>query len=104
MNVSSTLQAAGVQPAIIDIGNEILDGLLWPVGRGSQNWTHTAQLLTSAANAIRDSDLSPKPKINVHLNGAGDENGQNYFWGNILGADPSFPDRFDMFSASFYPF
>lgn len=100
----NTLQTESVQPAIIDIGNEILDGLLWPTGRGSRNWTNTARLLSSASEAIRASNLSPKPKINVHLNGAADDNGQNFFWGNILKADPSFPDRFDMFSASFYPF
>lgn len=104
LDVSNKLQAQGIQPGIIDLGNEILDGLLWPVGRGGNNWTNTGLLLTSAAKGIRDSDLDPKPKINIHLNGAGDEIGQNYFWGNVLKASPSLPDYFDMFSASFYPF
>ncbi|KAK7697219.1 hypothetical protein SLS64_013776 [Diaporthe eres] len=104
LNVSNTLQAAGIQPAIIDIGNEIADGILWPVGRGSENWTSTAQLLSSASKGIRDSDLGPQPKINVHLNGAADAGVQDFFWENVLKADPNFPTQIDMFSASFYPF
>ena len=102
--MSNTLQAAGIQPAIIDIGNEIADGILWPVGRGSENWTNTAQLLSSASKGIKDSDLSPQPKINVHLNGAADAGVQDFFWENVLKADPNFPTQIDMFSASFYPF
>lgn len=104
LNVSNALQDAGIQPAIIDIGNEIADGLLWPVGRGRTNWTNTASLLTSASNAIKASKLDPQPLINVHLNGASDQGVQDYFWGNILKADPDFPSKFDIYSASFYPF
>lgn len=104
LNVSNTLQAEGIQPAIMDIGNEIADGLLWPVGRGSRNWTDTAQLLRTASNAIKESDLDPKPLINIHLNGASNPDVQNFFWDNIMKADPSFSDVLDMYSASFYPF
>lgn len=104
LDVCNTLQDAGIQPAIIDIGNEIADGLLWPVGRGSNNWTNTALLLTQASNAIKASTLSPQPLINVHLNGASDQGVQDFFWGNILEVDPDFPSKFDIYSASFYPF
>lgn len=104
LNVSNALQDAGIQPVIMDIGNEIADGLLWPVGRGSRNWTNTAALLTSASNAIKASKLDPKPLINVHLNGAADQGVADFFWGNILKADADFPSKFDIYSASFYPF
>lgn len=104
LDVCNKLQAAGIQPVILDLGNEIADGVLWPVGKGRNNWTATAQLLTSASKAVRASTLDPQPKINVHLNGAADESVQNFFWDSILEAAPSFPDAIDMFSASFYPF
>ncbi|CAN8103330.1 unnamed protein product [Discula destructiva] len=104
LDVCNTLQAEGIQPAMIDIGNEIADGLLWPVGRGRNSWPNVVTLLRSASNAIKASNLSPKPKINVHLNGASDEGVQRFFWDNVLAVDPDFPSAFDIYSASFYPF
>lgn len=105
LDVCNKLQAAGIQPAIIDLGNEIAVGLLYPVGRGgSENWNNTAALLRSASDAVRASTLNPKPKINIHLNAVSDRGTQDYFWGNILKVDPAFTDCFESWSASHYPF
>jgi arabinogalactan endo-1,4-beta-galactosidase len=66
LDAANRFQDAGVQPAIISIGNEITPGLLWPTGQ-TNNWGNIARLLRSAAWGIKDSRLSPKPKIMVHL-------------------------------------
>lgn len=66
LEVSDRFQEAGVQPTIISIGNEITPGLLWPTGK-TNNWANIARLLHSASAGIKDSKLSPKPKIMVHL-------------------------------------
>jgi arabinogalactan endo-1,4-beta-galactosidase len=66
LDAANQFQAAGVQPTIMSIGNEIRSGLLWPTGK-TENWANIARLLHSAAWAIKDSTLSPKPKIMIHL-------------------------------------
>ena len=66
LDVANRFQDAGVQPTIMSIGNEIRSGLLWPTGK-TDNWGNTARLLHSAASGIKDSKLSPKPKIMVHI-------------------------------------
>jgi arabinogalactan endo-1,4-beta-galactosidase len=60
--VSNAYQAAGIQPSIISIGNEIRAGLLWPLG-GTSSYKNIADILHSAAWGIKDSKLSPKPSI-----------------------------------------
>lgn len=66
LDAANQFQNAGIQPSIISIGNEITTGLLWPLGK-TDNWANIAQLLHSAAWGIKDSNLSPKPKIMIHL-------------------------------------
>ncbi|KAL2178483.1 family 53 glycosyl hydrolase [Thermothelomyces heterothallicus CBS 202.75] len=66
LDAANRLQNAGIQPTIVSIGNEIRAGLLWPTGR-TENWANIARLLHSAAWGIKDSSLSPKPKIMIHL-------------------------------------
>lgn len=66
LDAANQFQAAGVQPSIMSIGNEITPGLLWPTGK-TNNWGNIARLLHSAAWGIKDSALNPKPKIMVHL-------------------------------------
>jgi len=66
LDVANRFQDEGVQPTIISIGNEITPGFLWPTGR-TNNWGNIARLLHSASAGIKDSRLSPKPKIMVHL-------------------------------------
>lgn len=60
--MSNQFAAAGITPSIISIGNEIRGGLLWPTGKYDQLY-NIARLLNSAAYGIKDSKLSPKPKI-----------------------------------------
>lgn len=66
LDAANKFQAAGVQPTIMSIGNEITAGLLWPTGK-TNNWANIARILHSAAWGIKDSNLSPKPKIMIHL-------------------------------------
>ncbi|KAG5761797.1 hypothetical protein H9Q72_010094 [Fusarium xylarioides] len=64
--VSNAFQSAGVPPAIISIGNEITAGLLFPTG-STKSYYNIGRLLNSAAYGIKDSSISPKPKIMIHL-------------------------------------
>ncbi|KAF3359838.1 Arabinogalactan endo-beta-1 like protein [Verticillium longisporum] len=101
--VSNAFQKAGVPPAIISIGNEITSGLLFPTGKTS-NFYNVARLLSSASWGIKDSTLSPKPKIMIHLDRAWDWNVQEYFYTQVLAAGPLAAGDFDQMGVSYYPF
>lgn len=103
LEVSNAFQAAGVPPQIISIGNEIRAGLLFPTGR-TPNYYNIARLLNSAAWGIKDSNLSPKPKIMIHLDNGWDWGDQEYFYDRVLGEGPLAASDFDQMGVSYYPF
>lgn len=122
LEVSNRFQDAGVQPTIISIGNEITPGLLWPTGR-TNNWGNIARLLHSASAGIKDSRLSPKPKIMLHT-----DNGwfvtlgesmmqakltknphrnwetQKWWYESLLKEGAFLASDYDQMGVSFYPF
>ncbi len=102
-DVSNQFQAAGIQPTIISIGNEITAGLLWPTGRTS-SYSNIARLLHSAAWGVKDSNLSPQPKIMIHIDNGWNWNTQNYFYTTVLKQGSLVASDFDMMGVSYYPF
>ncbi|KAK0609638.1 putative arabinogalactan endo-beta-1 [Lasiodiplodia hormozganensis] len=102
-SVSNSYASAGITPQIISIGNEIRAGLLWPLG-GTSSYYNIAALLHSAAWGIKDSNLSPKPKIMIHLDNGWDSATQLWWYGEILGQGPLLTSDFDMMGVSYYPF
>lgn len=101
--MSNSYASAGIAPQIISIGNEIRAGLLWPLG-GTSSYYNIAALLHSAAWGIKDSNLSPKPKIMIHLDNGWDSATQLWWYGEILGQGPLLTSDFDMMGVSYYPF
>lgn len=102
LEVCNAFQAAGIQPNMISLGNEIRSGLLWPTG-STDNFGNIARLLSSAAQAVRDSDLSPKPKVMIHLDNGWDWGAQEWWYDSVLSAGLDSGD-FDQMGLSYYPF
>ncbi|KAF7558882.1 hypothetical protein G7046_g5273 [Stylonectria norvegica] len=103
LDVSNAFAAAGINPSIISVGNEITNGLLWPTGKIGQTW-NIAQLLHSGAWGIKDSKLNPQPKIMIHLDNGWDWSTQEIFYTNVLAQGPLVLGDFDMMGVSYYPF
>ncbi|KAI0203954.1 glycoside hydrolase family 53 protein [Astrocystis sublimbata] len=103
LDVSNQFATAEITPSIISIGNEIRGGFLWPTGRYDQ-LNNIARLLNSAAFGIKDSKLSPKPKIMIHLDNGWDWGTQEWFYSSVLSEGPLSISDFDMMGVSFYPF
>ena len=59
-----TLKKLDLKPKIVQIGNEITNGMLWPVGHVS-NFSNLVRLVNSGIRAVRDFDSSIK--IMIHL-------------------------------------
>ena len=67
------LKAAGVEPATIQVGNEITFGMDWPVGRvdpmKDDNWDVFTRLLKAGCKACRE--VCPQAGIIIHTEKAG---------------------------------
>lgn len=101
-DVLRQLARQGTPADIVQTGNEVTDGMLWPLGQiyvdGNQNWPEFTTLLKAAIAGVRDS--WGHSEVMVHIDRGGDNGGARYFYDNILaqGVD------FDMIGLSYYPF
>jgi len=90
----------GTPAAIVQTGNEVTAGMLWPVGQlyvdGTQRWPEFTTLLKAAIAGVRDSH--GQSEVMVHIDRGGDNGGARYFYDNILaqGVD------FDLIGLSYY--
>ncbi|KAF2655158.1 glycoside hydrolase family 53 protein [Lophiostoma macrostomum CBS 122681] len=106
-DVLNTFQSNGIQLAIVSIGNEITPGLLFPTGQlsTSSGPKLAAQLLKSAANGVKESNMSPKPKIMVHLDNGWKWDTQQWWYDTVLNSGGGFTTSdFDIQGVSYYPF
>ena len=96
--VCSSLAAQGTPPAMVQIGNEITNGMLWPDGRNDQDFDHLAALLKAGCRAVKDA--TPGTRVMLQLdNGC---NNRMYHWwlDNILQLEVPF----DLIGVSYYPY
>jgi arabinogalactan endo-1,4-beta-galactosidase len=75
-DVLSGLRWQGTPADLVQVGNEISDGMLWEDGRSS-NWGNLSQLLISGTSAVRA--VFPAAKIILHLPDGAD-NGLYRWW------------------------
>lgn len=101
----NSFQDAGTPLSIVSIGNEITAGLLWPLGSmNSKQYSNVARMLHSASAGIKDSRISPKPKIMIHLDNGWDFSKQKFFYDTVLGAGGLTAADYDIQGVSYYPF
>lgn len=63
--VLDALWAQGVKPTWVQIGNETNDGMLWPLGKASQNMSNYAAFIKAGYQAVKSWD--PNVYVIVHL-------------------------------------
>lgn len=91
-NYTSTILTE-IQPDIIQIGNEINSGLLWPQGNLITNESQCLELLSVASATIRNQ--SPNTKIMLHYAGIG--SGATWFFNKVSSIN------YDYIGLSYYP-
>ncbi|CAK7214266.1 hypothetical protein SCUCBS95973_002080 [Sporothrix curviconia] len=112
---TATATAKSPPLSIISIGNEITNGLLWPVG-STKSWSSISTLLHAASAGIKASQLQTccggaRPKIMIHLDNGWNWATQKSFYSRVLGGGGSSSDPallhdadFDVMGVSYYPF
>ncbi|WP_026487441.1 glycosyl hydrolase 53 family protein [Caldanaerobius polysaccharolyticus] len=105
------LKNNGVIPDMVQIGNEIDNGILWPDGKisgtGSGGYSGLAALLEQGIKAVRDNDPNKndpekKIKIMLHLSRGGDNALYRSFFDNLI-YKQGLTD-FDVIGLSYYPY
>ena len=70
--VLSALKGSGVTPEWVQIGNEISNGMLWPIG-STNNWDNLAALIKEGYAATKDVDS--EIKVVLHYDNGGNNQG-----------------------------
>jgi arabinogalactan endo-1,4-beta-galactosidase len=94
------LQEAGVLPEMVQIGNEITNGMLWPDGRLPQNWDHLAQLIYAGINGMdAGRGNGRRPRVMIHIDRGADRAGSKAFLDKLA----SYEIPYDIIGQSYYP-
>jgi arabinogalactan endo-1,4-beta-galactosidase len=91
---------AGVMPDMVQIGNEVINGMLWPDGKIPDNWNNFAELVQAGINGVNAGcDTLNRPKIMIHIDQGGNKDRTKYFFDkfNSYGID------YDYIGQSYYP-
>jgi arabinogalactan endo-1,4-beta-galactosidase len=87
----------GVRPDMVQIGNEINHGMLWPQGKIAESYMPFGVLLRCASAGVRAAD--PSIQIMVHIACGGQNDESVVFLDKIISRDV----KFDIIGQSYYP-
>ncbi len=93
-------------PDIVQLGNEIICGMVWDAGRvcdafnTSAQWERLASLLSAAQEgALEAVPAGDSLRIMIHIDRGGDNAGSRWFFDHLLAEDVAF----DLIGLSYYP-
>lgn len=103
--VMQDFNAQGVTPDMVQVGNELNNGMLWPEAQLTEDnpngYKFLAKLLNAGLQAVHDNDKDNKVKTMIHLAGV-DINLYHTFFDNLIVKNKV--NDFDIIGMSFYPF
>ena len=96
-DVLAACRAADVMPGMVQVGNEISNGLLWPTGH-TPNWDTIHRFVSAGVRAVRAE--APDALVMVHLDNGGNHTLYRTWFDNYFarGGDC------DLIGLSYYPF
>jgi arabinogalactan endo-1,4-beta-galactosidase len=96
-DVCSSLVAQGTPPDMVQVGNEINAGMLWPDG-DYNHMDNLAALLKAGYRAVKD--CSPSTLVMLHIAEGGDNDLARWWFDNMTRREVPF----DIIGISYYPF
>ncbi|GAB3649672.1 glycoside hydrolase family 53 protein [Glycomyces tarimensis] len=96
-DVVSQMSAAGAAPEIVQVGNEITSGMLWPSG-STDNWTQLAGLLKAGIEGVHQG--ADGIEIALHLDRGGNNGAYRDWFDNARAQGVPY----DIIAMSYYPY
>lgn len=95
---------AGVQPEMVQIGNEINNGMLWPLGKlwtdgGGANWQGLTTLIKAGILGVKQAKNAEGIKIMIHAATGGDTQETNTFYSKMN----EYGVEYEVIGLSYYP-
>jgi len=96
---------AGVLPDMVQPGNEIAPGMLWPdgklygVGDPEKQWDKFARLLKAGVRGVEDASGGDDVRIVLHIHSGGDSSKTKWFFEHVEKRDVPY----DIIGLSYYP-
>lgn len=98
LTACAAVRESGAPPDMIQIGNELNSGMLWPYAHtwNPPSWENLARFLKAGYNAVKI--CSPKTKVVLHLAEGGKNDTFRWWFDNIVAQGV----KFDVIAASYY--
>jgi len=97
------LDKAGARPDIVQVGNEIGHGLLWPTGKpgnSDEGWRRLADLVHAGIRGTGDAEAGGPPiQVMIHHQAGGNPGAVRWFFDHLAERGV----RFDLIGLSYYP-
>lgn len=97
VSTMTALREAGVAPTMVQVGNELTNGLLWPTGQ-KPNFDQLAKYINAGIRGVREVD--DQVKIMIHL----DNGGFNEMYVEWFDHFMERGEDFDVIGLSYYPY
>jgi arabinogalactan endo-1,4-beta-galactosidase len=97
-DICDSLKAQGTPPDIVQIGNEVTNGMLWPDGKNDSSFDNLAVLLKEGYRAVKD--CSPEIRVMLHVDNGGKNELFRWWFDNIIQQEVPF----DLIGASYYAY
>jgi arabinogalactan endo-1,4-beta-galactosidase len=99
-DVIATFKRKGLMPDMVQVGNEITNGMLWPDGKLPGNWDNFADLVKAGIRGVdAGSGSRHRPQIMIHIERSGDLDAAIKFFDNLAARHVPF----DVIGLSYYP-
>jgi arabinogalactan endo-1,4-beta-galactosidase len=105
-DVIRQLDQAGSRPDVVQIGNEVESGMLWPLGRvgGSfdtpSQWEQFTRLLKAGIRGVRGGvPAGDSVRVMIHVSTGGNADATRWFFDHLAAAGVSY----DLIGLSYYP-
>jgi len=99
-DTTAAFRDAGALPDMIQIGNEITNGMLWPDGKLPENWNNFAELVQAGVKGVDGGrGNGPRPKIMIQIERSCDIEATKWFFDKL----DSYGVPYDMIGQSYYP-
>jgi arabinogalactan endo-1,4-beta-galactosidase len=96
----AAFREAGVLPDMVQVGNEITNGMLWPDGKLPANWHNFADLVYAGINGVdAGRGNGRRPRIMIHIDRGADKRGTKAFLDRLN----SYDIPYDVIGQSYYP-